>query len=35
MVRPDGSTRDTAVFGITVEDWPTVKAGLLARVGDA
>jgi RimJ/RimL family protein N-acetyltransferase len=35
MVRPDGSTRDTVVFGITVEDWPTVKAGLLARVGDA
>ena len=33
MVRPDGSTRDTVVFSVTVDDWPQVRAGLLARVG--
>jgi N-acetyltransferase len=33
MVRPDGTTRDTVVFGITVEDWPNVRARLQARVG--
>jgi N-acetyltransferase len=33
MVRPDGTTRDTVVFSITVDDWPRVRAGLLARVG--
>lgn len=33
MVRPDGTTRDTVVFGITVDDWPRVRAGLLGRVG--
>jgi RimJ/RimL family protein N-acetyltransferase len=33
MVRPDGTTRDTVVFAITVEDWPRVRAGLQARVG--
>lgn len=33
MVRPDGTTRDTVVFAVTVDDWPDVRAGLLARVG--
>jgi RimJ/RimL family protein N-acetyltransferase len=33
MVRPDGSTRDTVVFSVIVDDWPQVRAGLLARVG--
>ena len=33
MVRPDGTTRDTVVFAVTVDDWPHVRAGLLARVG--
>ena len=33
MVRPDGTTRDTVVFAVTIEDWPQVRAGLLARVG--
>lgn len=30
--RADGSVRDTAVFSVTAEDWPTVKAGLRARL---
>jgi RimJ/RimL family protein N-acetyltransferase len=33
MVRPDGTTRDTVVFSVTVDEWPQVRAGLLARVG--
>ena len=33
MVRPDGSTRDTVVFAVTIDDWPRVRAGLAARVG--
>jgi len=33
MVRPDGSTRDTVVFAVTIDDWPQVRAGLVARVG--
>ena len=33
MLRPDGSTRDTVVFAVTVDDWPEVRAGLVARVG--
>jgi len=33
MVRPDGTTRDTVVFAVIVDDWPQVRAGLLARVG--
>ena len=33
MVRPDGTTRDTVVFAVTIDDWPQVRAGLLARVG--
>ena len=35
MVRPDGSTRDTVVFGITIDEWPAVKAGLQARLAAA
>lgn len=30
--RADGSWRDTAVFSILVEEWPTVRAGLEARL---
>jgi RimJ/RimL family protein N-acetyltransferase len=30
--RQDGSVRDTVVFSVTAEDWPTVRAGLLARL---
>ena len=29
--RADGTWRDTAVHSILVEDWPTVRSGLLAR----
>ncbi len=29
--REDGSLRDTVVFSVTVDDWPTVRDGLLAR----
>jgi N-acetyltransferase len=32
MVRPDGTTRDTVVFAVTLDDWPTVRAGLEARL---
>lgn len=32
MVRPDGTTRDTVVFAITVDGWPAVKAGLERRL---
>jgi RimJ/RimL family protein N-acetyltransferase len=30
--REDGTWRDTVVFAITIDDWPAVKAGLLARI---
>ncbi len=30
--RQDESVRDTVVFSVTAEDWPRVRAGLLARV---
>ena len=33
MLRPDGTTRDTVVFAVTVDDWPKVRSGLLARMG--
>jgi len=33
MVRPDGTTRDTVVFAVTIDDWPQVRAGLADRVG--
>ena len=32
--RPDGTWRDSAVHSILVEEWPQVRAGLLARLGD-
>jgi RimJ/RimL family protein N-acetyltransferase len=35
MVRPDGSTRDTVVFSITVDEWPSVKARLESRLAAA
>jgi RimJ/RimL family protein N-acetyltransferase len=28
MVRPDGTVRDTVMYGITTAEWPTVKARL-------
>jgi RimJ/RimL family protein N-acetyltransferase len=31
--RADGTVRDTALFSVTAEDWPQVRAGLLARLG--
>lgn len=30
--RADGSWRDSAIFAITVDDWPMVRAGLLKRL---
>ncbi len=30
--RADGSWRDAAIFSITIDDWPAVRAGLLARL---
>jgi RimJ/RimL family protein N-acetyltransferase len=30
--RQDGSVRDTALFSVTIEDWPAVREGLLARL---
>ncbi|KQX04948.1 MULTISPECIES: GNAT family N-acetyltransferase [unclassified Leifsonia] len=30
--RADGSWRDTAVYSILVDEWPAVRAGLLARL---
>ena len=30
--REDGTFRDTVVFSITIDDWPTVKQGLLGRI---
>lgn len=30
--RPDGSIRDTAVYGITDQDWPTVRTTLQSRL---
>lgn len=32
--RADGSWRDSAVHSILVDEWPTVRAGLRARLGD-
>jgi RimJ/RimL family protein N-acetyltransferase len=32
MRRADGSSRDTVVFSVIREEWPSVKAGLMARV---
>lgn len=33
QVRPDGSSRDTAMFSVTKAEWPMVKQGLMARLG--
>lgn len=33
--RADGSWRDTVVFSILVEEWPTVRAGLTQRLASA
>jgi RimJ/RimL family protein N-acetyltransferase len=30
--RQDGTVRDTVLFSVTAEDWPDVRAGLLARL---
>jgi RimJ/RimL family protein N-acetyltransferase len=35
MVSQGGRIRDSVVFGITTAEWPRVRAGLLARVGEA
>lgn len=32
--RADGSWRDTAVFSVLVDEWPTVRAGLQARLAE-
>ncbi|TMR32791.1 GNAT family N-acetyltransferase [Actinomadura geliboluensis] len=31
-IRPDGSVRDTAVYGMTDDDWPAAAAALRARL---
>jgi len=31
--RADGSWRDTAIYAITIDDWPDVRAGLERRLG--
>jgi RimJ/RimL family protein N-acetyltransferase len=31
--RSDGSIRDSVLFSITAEEWPAVRAGLVARLG--
>ena len=33
MIMPDGSVRHSAYFSITSEEWPSVKARLVARLG--
>jgi RimJ/RimL family protein N-acetyltransferase len=33
MRREDGTFRDSVVFSIVKEEWPAVRAGLLARLG--
>ena len=33
IVLPDGFVRDTVLFSITDDEWPAVKAGLVARLG--
>jgi RimJ/RimL family protein N-acetyltransferase len=32
MIMPDGSTRHTKWYSITEEEWPAIKASLLARI---
>jgi len=31
-LRPDGTWRDSAVYSILIDEWPEVRAGLLARL---
>jgi RimJ/RimL family protein N-acetyltransferase len=31
--REDGTFRDSVVFSILADEWPTIRAGLLARIG--
>jgi RimJ/RimL family protein N-acetyltransferase len=33
--RADGSWRDTAIYSIVIDEWPTVRAGLLHRLAGA
>ena len=33
QIRADGTPRDTVMYAITADDWPEVRAGLLARLG--
>ena len=33
--RSDGTIRDTVLFSILAEEWPTVRAGLRARITNA
>lgn len=35
MIMPDGRYRHSTYFGITVEEWPAVRAGLKARLSRA
>jgi RimJ/RimL family protein N-acetyltransferase len=35
MIMPDGYIRDTVMYSITDQEWPTVKAGLETRLGYA
>jgi RimJ/RimL family protein N-acetyltransferase len=34
MISQGGRTRDSALFSIVAAEWPAVRAGLLARVGE-
>jgi RimJ/RimL family protein N-acetyltransferase len=34
MRRADGTWRDTVVFSVIVDEWPTVRAGLHARLDE-
>ena len=34
-VRPDGGRGDTAYFSVLADEWPAVRAGLVARLGSA
>jgi N-acetyltransferase len=35
MLRPDGTWRDTALYSILIDEWPQIKAALLARLAAA
>lgn len=34
QLRPDGVARDSVMYSVLAEEWPGVKAGLLARLGN-